>query len=78
MIRSIALSAWLAAAPLTWGQGPATPVVIAVQSGSYLGVGVIEVNESSAKRVGLGGAWKWPMWPRTARPTKPACAPETS
>ncbi len=58
MIRSTVLSATLAAASLMsgqamWGQAPTGPVMIAVQSGSYLGVGVIEVNENSAKRVGL-------------------------
>lgn len=54
MFRATIFSAWLAVASLTWGQAPNAPqVVIGVQAGSYLGVGVIEVNASSARRAGL-------------------------
>lgn len=54
MFRTTVFSAWLAAASLTWGQAPTAPqIVIGVQSGSYLGVGVIEVNQAAASRVGL-------------------------
>ena len=54
MTRTTVFSAWLAVAPLVIGQSPAPPkVLLGVQSGAYLGVGVIEVNDAAAKRVGL-------------------------
>ena len=54
MLRTTVFSTFLSIAPLVWGQAPNPPaVVLSVQSGSYLGVGVIEVNEASARRVGL-------------------------
>jgi serine protease Do len=54
MLRTTVYSACLAIVPMVWGQTPAPPqVAIVVQGGSYLGVGVIEVNEASARRVGL-------------------------
>jgi serine protease Do len=54
MIRTTVFSTWLAVAPLVIGQSPAPPkILLGVQSGAYLGVGVIEVNEAAAQRAGL-------------------------
>jgi serine protease Do len=57
MFKTTALSAYLALAPFVWGQGPtAAQILLGAPSGSYLGVGVIDVNESAARRVGLANA----------------------
>ena len=59
MLRTTIFSTCLALAPLLWGQAPPTPPAAPIppafnlQTGAYLGVGVIEVNEASAGRVGL-------------------------
>jgi S1-C subfamily serine protease len=55
MVRSALVSTSLLLAPLVWGQGPtAAEVLLGLQQGgSYLGVGVIDVNQAAASRVGL-------------------------
>ena len=58
MVRSALVSTCLVLAPVVWAQGPtAVEVLLGLQqSGSYLGVGVIDVNEAAASRVEAAAA----------------------
>jgi serine protease Do len=55
MVRSTLVSMCLALAPLVWAQSPTAPQILfnLQQAASYLGVGVIDVNDATARRVGL-------------------------